>query len=90
MIQFRIAPIALSHIQHNAGADLSLNDGVPPTPGRRKAFGASSESQRLLINFELVMTQHSVAALTNNSTKFPTKEGQRGGKMSTLQRSALT
>jgi hypothetical protein len=59
-----------------------LNDGVPPTPGSRKLFGASAESQRLLINFEPVMGEHSVATLTNNSTKFPTKfptkEGQRG------------
>src|SRR5436190_14630486 len=40
-----------------------LNDGVPPAPGSRKLFGASAESQRLLINFEPVMGEHSVAVL---------------------------
>ena len=40
-----------------------LNDGVPPAPGSRKLFGASAQSQRLLINFEPGMGEHSVAAL---------------------------
>ena len=40
-----------------------LNDDVPPTPGTRKHFGVSAESQRLLINFETVMSEHSVAEL---------------------------
>src|SRR6266540_150892 len=40
-----------------------LNDGVPPAPGSRKLFGASAQSQRLLINFEPGMGDHSVAAL---------------------------
>ena len=40
-----------------------INDNVPPTPGTRKHFGVSAESQRLLINFEPVMSEHSVAAL---------------------------
>ena len=40
-----------------------INDEVPPTPGTRKHFGVSAESQRLLINVEPVMSEHSVAAL---------------------------
>ena len=58
-----------------------LNDGMPSTPGSRKLFGTSAESQRFLINFEPVMAEHSVPALINKptkfATKFPTKEGPR-------------
>src|SRR5262245_40197705 len=58
-----------------------LNDGVSPTPGCGKLFGPGAESHRLLINYEPVMSEHSVNTVTNHSTKFPTKfptkEGQR-------------
>ena len=40
-----------------------LNDRLPPTPGTRKLFGVSAQSQRLLITFEPVMGEPSVAAL---------------------------
>ena len=48
-----------------------LNDGVPPTPRSRKLLGAANQSQRLLINFESVMGEHSVAAWT-------TKDSEKG------------
>ena len=64
-----------------------LNDDVPPTPGTRKHFGVSAQSQRLLINFEPVMSEHSVAALQLEEVS--DKVSDKGlRKMSKLQRRA--
>jgi hypothetical protein len=57
-----------------------INHDVPPTPGTRKHFGVSAESQRLLINFEPVMSEHSVGALQFEevSDKVSDKGRQKG------------
>jgi len=35
-----------------------LNDGVPYAPASRKLLGASGQDECLLVNFELVMSEH--------------------------------
>src|SRR2546425_757438 len=50
-----------------------LNDGVATPPGSRKFLGLSAQRQRLFVNLEPVLGEHS----TRFPIKFPIKEGQR-------------
>src|SRR5687768_2796909 len=75
-------PGPFGNIQHDALGDPAkrINDDVPPTPGTRKHFAISAESQRLLINFEPVKSEHSVGALQFEevSDKVSDKGGPKG------------
>src|ERR1043166_1966753 len=55
-----------------------LHDGVPPTPAGRKLASIGGHSQRLLINFKCVMSEHSAASSVSSSTKVSDKVSDKG------------
>ena len=82
----------IANTQHDALCSPAgvVHDGVPPAPGSRKRFGGGGQRQRLLINLELVMSQHAVARMTTTRQSFRQSFRQRNAKgarkMSKLQR----
>jgi len=85
----------IANIQHDAVGSpaVVVHDGVPPAPASRKRFGGGGQRQRLLINLELVMRQHSVARMTTTRQSFRQSFRQRNAKgarkMSKLQSPVL-
>ena len=57
-----------------------IDDGVASAPTSRKFPGASGQGQRLLVNFELVMSEQSVPGLTKPLDKVSDKVSDKGSK----------